>query len=72
MSEAGQMREADAGEDFVGWVYYMFVILLRLPGWCDWDVIARVRLFCEVFSKCVSRTRGVETRGSCCSLVGDV
>lgn len=40
MSEAGQMQEADSGDDFVGWVYYMFVIFMLLPGWCDWDVIA--------------------------------
>lgn len=51
MSEAGQMQEADSGEGFVCWLYYMFVIFMLLPGWCDWDVIARVRLFCEVFAR---------------------
>lgn len=40
MSEAGQMWEADSGDDSVGWVYYIFVIFMLLPGWCDWDVIA--------------------------------
>lgn len=58
MSEAGQMQEVGSGEDFAGWLYCMFVTFALLPGWCDWATIARVCLFCQVFSKSISRALG--------------
>lgn len=42
MSEAGQMQEAGSGEDFAGWLYYMFVTFMLLPGWCDWATIVDI------------------------------
>lgn len=56
--EAGQMQEAGSGEDFAGWLYYVFFILVLLQGWCDRAAIALLPLFCEVFSESASRAPG--------------